>query len=186
MCRNCPVPTRIVASVGESRPSSRQQRSKAQRTSAGHRGTVDVRLKDPAGEQFSGVATIHLFTIAGSEAPGSAENSGEQIHFADISPGSYIVEVTAPGFASVRQPLEISAERLSTSVFLTMTPETIRDQGGFRLGLRSDFDREHTRGRGKIAPSATASRFRPACYGRRHVSSAPRVKWSGPARGRTR
>ncbi len=103
-------------------------------TSAGHLGTVDVRLKDPAGEQFSGVATIHLFTIAGSEAPGSAVNSGEKIHFADITPGSYIVEVTAPGFASVRQPLEISAERLSTSVFLTMTPETIRDQAASGSG----------------------------------------------------
>ena len=95
---------------------------------AGHFGTVDVRLKDRAGEQFSGVATIHLFTIAESEAVGSLENSGELIHFADIPPGSYIVEVTAPGFASVRQPLEISAERLSTSVFLTMTPDTIQDK----------------------------------------------------------
>jgi hypothetical protein len=98
------------------------------------RALITVRLNLADGEKFSGVATISLLTPAGSEVAPSAENSGEQIHFADIPPGGYIVEVTAPGFASVRQPLEFSAERLSTSVFLTMVPETIQDKADSRSG----------------------------------------------------
>jgi hypothetical protein len=88
------------------------------------RAMVTVRLSLADGEKFSGVATIRLLTPAGSEVAASVANSGEQIRFADISPASYMVEVTAPGFVPVRQALEISADRHSIIVFLTMTPET--------------------------------------------------------------
>ncbi len=115
------VPGFVLALVMFARLTSAQQRAAP---ASGDRGLITVRLNLADGEKFSGVATIRLLTLAGSEVATSAENSAEQIRFADISAAVYIVEAIAPGFVSVKQALEISADRHSITVFLTMTPET--------------------------------------------------------------
>ena len=114
------VPGLILALVIFARLTSAHQGAA---TADGDRGSVTVRLNLADGEKFSGVATIRLLAVAGSEIVASAENSAGQIRFADISPASYTVEVTAPGFMSVKQMLEVSADRHSITVFLTITPE---------------------------------------------------------------
>lgn len=115
------VPGLVLALVMYAHVTSAQQGAAL---ANGDHGLVTVRLKLADGEKFSGVATIRLLTLAGSTVAASADNSGEQIRFADISPASYVVEVTAPGFVPVKQALEISADLHSITVFLTMTPET--------------------------------------------------------------
>jgi hypothetical protein len=115
------VPGLVLALVMFARLTSAQQGAAP---GNGDRGLVTVRLNLADGEKFSGLATIRLLTLAGSEVAASAENSEGQIRFADISPASYMVEVTTPGFAPVKQTLEISADRHAITIFLTMTPES--------------------------------------------------------------
>ena len=126
MCRIFTVPGLVLALVIFARLTSAQQGAAP---ADGDRGAVTVRLNLADGEKFSGVATVRLLAVAGSEIVASAENSAGQIRFADISPASYTVEVTAPGFMTVEQTLEVSADRHSISVFLTMTPEASPSSG---------------------------------------------------------
>ncbi|MGC1129466.1 MAG: hypothetical protein WA875_07895, partial [Candidatus Acidiferrales bacterium] len=82
-----------------------------------------MRLRLPDGERFGGVATIHLLASGGAEVANRAEDTGGQARFTDLEAGKYVVEVTAPGFVTERQTLEISVRQISVTAFLTMTPE---------------------------------------------------------------
>ncbi|MGA9184577.1 MAG: hypothetical protein WBZ32_04705 [Candidatus Acidiferrales bacterium] len=114
------IPSLILALVLSARVTPARQ---ASTTPAGTHGTLDVRLKLPDGERFSGVATIHLLASGGSEVANRAQDTGGQARFTDLEAGKYIVEVTAPGFVTERQTLEISVRQISVTAFLTMTPE---------------------------------------------------------------
>jgi hypothetical protein len=93
------------------------------RSPAEFHGTVDVRLKLPDGEKFSGVATIRLLRIESPEVVANTEDIGGRVNFIDVGAGSYIVEVIAPGFVTAKQILEITVRQLSVTVSITMTPE---------------------------------------------------------------
>jgi hypothetical protein len=92
-------------------------------TPAGVRGSVDVRLKLAGGEKFSGVASARVLTADDTAVAEHKDEIGGRTHFADLGMGKYNVEVSAPGFASVRHEVEISAREPSADVFLIMTPE---------------------------------------------------------------
>lgn len=123
MRRSFIIPGLILASVIFAGVTAAQQDPKPP---AGFDGTVDVRLKLPDGQNFSGVATIRLLAIEGPEVLASIEDIGGRVHFADLAAGSYIVEVIAPGFVTARQTLESSGRHLSATVFMTMTPEALQ------------------------------------------------------------
>jgi hypothetical protein len=92
-------------------------------TPAGIRGSVDVRLKLAGGEKFSGVASARVLTADGAAVAEHKDEIGGRTHFADLGMGKYNVEVSAPGFTTVRHDVEISASEPSADVFLIMTPE---------------------------------------------------------------
>jgi hypothetical protein len=103
------------------------------RSPAEFHGTVDVRLKLPDGEKFSGVATIRLLRTESPEVVANTEDIGGWVNFIDVGAGSYIVEVIAPGFVTAKQILEITARQLSVTVFMTMTPESSQTAAVFDL-----------------------------------------------------
>jgi hypothetical protein len=90
---------------------------------AGVHGAIDVRLKLAGGEKFSGVASVRLLTSEDAEVAEHKDEIGGRTHFADVATGKYGVEVSAPGFATARHEVEISASEPSADVFLIMTQE---------------------------------------------------------------
>ena len=120
MRRNCIIPVLIFVLAILAWGTCAQQ---AATPAAGIRGTVDVRLKLAAGEKFSGVASVRVLTIEGAEVADHKDEIGGRTHFADLGVGKYSIEVNAPGFASVRHEVEISAGQPFAAVFLTLTPD---------------------------------------------------------------
>ncbi len=106
------------------------------------RGTVDVRLRLAGGEKFNGIASVRLLTSAGAEVAERKDEIGGRSHFADVATGQYGVEVIAPGFATVRHDVEISASQPFADVFLTMTPDVSRAAAS--PGARSSANLEPT------------------------------------------
>lgn len=109
---------------------------------AGVRGAVDVRLRLAGGEKFSGVASVRLLTSDGAGVAEHKDEIGGRTHFADVATGKYGVEVNAPGFATIRHDVEISAGQPFADVFLTMTAEVSQAAGS--LGARSNASLELT------------------------------------------
>jgi hypothetical protein len=119
--RNCIIPVVILVLAMFTRGTCAQQSA----TPAGAvHGTVDVRLKLAGGEKFAGVASVHLVSSDGVEVAEHKDEIGGRAHIADVGVGKYNIEVNAPGFASVRHEVEISAGHPFAAVFLNMTPET--------------------------------------------------------------
>jgi hypothetical protein len=106
------------------------------------RGAVDVRLRLAGGEKFSGVASMRLLTSEGVEVAEHKDQIGGRAHFADVATGKYGVEVSAPGFATLRHDVEISDGQPFATVFLTMTPEV--SQAAASPGARSNAKLEPT------------------------------------------
>jgi hypothetical protein len=93
---------------------------------SGVRGTVDARLKLAGGEKFSGIASVRVLTLEGAVVAEHKGEIGGRTHFADLGMGKYSVEVSAPGFTTIRRDVEISGNQPYAAVFLTMTPEASR------------------------------------------------------------
>lgn len=120
MRSNCVIPVLIFVLAILARGTGAQ---KGATPAAGVHGTVDVRLKLAGGEKFSGIASVRVRTTEGAEVAEHKDELGGRAHFADIGVGKYSIEVNAPGFASVRHEVEISAGQPYAAVFLTMTSD---------------------------------------------------------------
>jgi hypothetical protein len=82
---------------------------------------ICLRLQDDS--PFSGLASLRVTTSQGSEIAGnSTESEGETI-FPNVPPGTYVVEASAPGFAALKQTVEIASGQHLETLFVIMKPE---------------------------------------------------------------
>jgi len=71
---------------------------------------------------FSGSANIRVMPSEGYEVSGTPTESDGEMIFADMLPGTYSVEVSAPGFLTVRQKIQIEpGHRLRTQFVIMKT-----------------------------------------------------------------
>lgn len=86
--------------------------------------SLKVCLRQQDDTAFSGLATIRLTSPTGAEVTGHRAESDAQFVFPDLAPGNYVVEATAPGFASVTETIEIKERRELETVYLVLKPES--------------------------------------------------------------
>jgi hypothetical protein len=82
--------------------------------------TVSVRLQD--GSPFDRSLLVNLYTFTGASA-GMGGMRGGQAVFANLPLGRYTLEVIAPGYEKLSQPVEITMGGQHEQVFVTLTPE---------------------------------------------------------------
>ncbi|MGA2430385.1 MAG: tetratricopeptide repeat protein [Candidatus Acidiferrum sp.] len=84
--------------------------------------TVNVRAADGSPSDIQ--ATVSLYPFASGSPIGTATPRGGQAIFRDLQPARYSVEVTAPGYQTATQPVDLQVAGLSEQVFITLTPES--------------------------------------------------------------
>src|SRR6476646_2516007 len=73
---------------------------------------ISLRLQDES--PFVGQATVRVTGREGREVSGMMESDVEMV-FAEMPPGTYAIETSAPGFATVQENIEIEPDhRLQT------------------------------------------------------------------------
>lgn len=86
---------------------------------------ISLRLVDDAA--FSGLANLQVTSDQGTEVVGKPTNFEGETIFADLAPGNYSVEASAPGFISVKQIVEVKPGHGLETVFLVMRPASFPD-----------------------------------------------------------
>jgi hypothetical protein len=84
------------------------------------KGTLKICLRMPDDSAFSGSASVHVMPTEGYEVSGTPSESDGEMIFAGMQPGTYTVEVNAPGFLSVRQKIEIEPGNRLRTQFVVM------------------------------------------------------------------
>ena len=85
--------------------------------------SLKVSLRQQDDTAFSGLATIRLTSAAGAEITGRKAESDDQVIFADLAPGQYVLQAVAPGFTSVSETIDIKARRELETIYLVLKPE---------------------------------------------------------------
>ena len=84
--------------------------------------TLKICLRMQDDSTFSGSANIRVMPSEGYEVSGAPTESDGEMIFADMLPGTYSVEVSAPGFLTVRQKIQIEpGHRLRTQFVIMKT-----------------------------------------------------------------
>ena len=96
------------------------EKSGTQNTSGSNSLRIRLRLSDES--QFAGSASIRVMPSEGYEVPGTMESDGETL-FADVPPGGYIMEASAPGFLTIRQKIQIEPHQGLLTRFVVMKPK---------------------------------------------------------------
>lgn len=81
---------------------------------------VRMRLEDET--PFSGAATLRVATTQDAVVAGAATESEGETIFSHLLPGIYIVEANAPGFAPLKQTIEVESGHSLATVFLILKP----------------------------------------------------------------
>jgi hypothetical protein len=85
--------------------------------------TLKIRIRTEDDSAFSGIANLRVVTHEGSELSGmKSESEGETVYSA-LPPGSYAIEASAPGFAPVKQTIDIESGKSAQTLFLIMKPD---------------------------------------------------------------
>ena len=93
-------------------------------SSAAGRTSLRICLRLADESSFGGPARVRLRNAEGRDVPGVPGPDGDFL-FSDVVPRDYTIEATAPGFAPVRQKIEIEGHR-SLTRFLVMSPKGVR------------------------------------------------------------
>jgi len=110
----------LGSSVGQESDSERNPFSRPH--SAAQTSSLKICLRLEDGTPFSGVASLHIYGNDSREAVGtSTEKDGETL-FSDLSPGSYLVEASAPGFVAIKQKVDVAAGQSLVILYLTLKP----------------------------------------------------------------
>lgn len=83
-------------------------------------GTLKICLRMPDDSAFSGSASVHVMPSEGYEVSGTPSESDGEMIFAAMRPGTYTVEVSAPGFLTLRQKMEIEPGNRLRTQFVVM------------------------------------------------------------------
>ena len=84
---------------------------------------ICLRLSDDSA--FSGLATLRVVSSQGLQITGKTTDSDGETIFPELAPGRYAIEAIAPGFAAVKQTIEIKADHGLETMFLVMKPESL-------------------------------------------------------------
>jgi hypothetical protein len=90
---------------------------------------ICLRLSDDSA--FSGLASLHVVNSKGLEISGNATDFDGETIFPKLEPGRYSVAAVAPGFAPVKQTIEIKTGGLETLFLVMRTDPTIVSSVGF-------------------------------------------------------
>jgi hypothetical protein len=82
--------------------------------------TLKICLRMQDDSAFSGSAGVRVMPSEGYEVSGTSTESDGETVFADMVPGTYSVEVSAPGFLTVRQKIEIEPGLRLRTLFVVM------------------------------------------------------------------
>jgi len=83
---------------------------------------LKVSLRTEDGSAFIGVANVRVIPSEGYEVPGAPLGPDGDTVFAEMMPGTYTVEASAPGFLTVRQKTQIKPGNRVQTLFLIMKP----------------------------------------------------------------
>ena len=84
--------------------------------------TLKIRIRTQDDSAFAGIANLRVVTHEGSELSGmKSESEGETVYSA-LPPGIYAIEASAPGFAPVKQTIDIESGKSAQTLFLIMKP----------------------------------------------------------------
>jgi hypothetical protein len=100
--------------------------------------SLKISLRLPDDSAFSGLASLYVVNSEGAEVAGKATESEGDTLFSDLAPGSYSVEASAPGFVSVKQPVEIKAGYGLETIFLVMKPEEFSGAGSVAFSTANE------------------------------------------------
>lgn len=85
--------------------------------------TLKIRIRTQDDSAFAGIANLRVVTHDGSELSGmKSESEGETVYSA-LPPGIYAIEASAPGFAPVKQTIDIESGKSAQTLFLIMKPD---------------------------------------------------------------
>jgi hypothetical protein len=86
------------------------------------RPPLKVSLRTEEGLDFAGISSVQVIGSEGYTVTGTATGAEGETIFPSLSPGTYVIEASAPGFQSVRQETHIEAGNRFRTVFLVMRP----------------------------------------------------------------
>lgn len=87
------------------------------------RGTITVSVRLPDGSPVDRSLMVNLYTFTGASAGMGSMRSG-QAEFVNLPLGGYTLEVIAPGYQKLTQPVEVTTGGQREQVFVTLTPES--------------------------------------------------------------
>jgi hypothetical protein len=85
--------------------------------------TLNIRIRTQDDSPFAGIANLRVVTSAGSELSGAKSASEGETVYSALPPGSYSIEASAPGFAPVKQIIDIESGKSAQTLFLIMKPD---------------------------------------------------------------
>jgi len=85
--------------------------------------TLNIRIRTQDDSPFAGIANLRVVTPAGSELSGAKSASEGETVYSALPPGSYSIEASAPGFAPVKQIIDIESGKSAQTLFLIMKPD---------------------------------------------------------------
>ena len=92
-------------------PAAAAQRSAGGSSSAANGGQMVVHVRDAGGGAFQGQALVRLTSATGGLTQMTVTRGTEYVIFPGLAPGSYVVEVTAPGYVATREEATLSIPR---------------------------------------------------------------------------
>ncbi len=87
--------------------------------------TVTVSVRAPDGSPFDMQATVNLYYFASGSALYTATARGGQVTFINLAPARYSIEVTAPGYQTITQPIDLQVGGESAQVSIDLTPQSV-------------------------------------------------------------
>jgi hypothetical protein len=85
--------------------------------------TLNIRIRTQDDSPFAGMANLRVVSHAGSELSGAKSASEGETVYSALPPGSYSIEASAPGFAPVKQIIDIESGNSAQTLFLIMKPD---------------------------------------------------------------
>ncbi len=104
-------------------PAAAAQRNPSGSSSAANGGQVVVHVRDAGGGAFQGQALVRLTSATGGLTQMTVTRGTEYVIFPGLAPGSYVVEVTAPGYVASREEATLSIPRQVFDLYISIRPQ---------------------------------------------------------------
>jgi hypothetical protein len=108
-------------------PQSSSEKSSDRRPSDSNFPSLKICLRLSDDSAFSGLATLQVISSQGLQITGKPTDLDGETIFPELAPGRYSIEAIAPGFALVKQTIEIKADHGLETMFLVMKTESLPD-----------------------------------------------------------